>query len=728
IEYSTTQGFTPGTGTAVASTNISGGSYSSNLTGLTPCTNYYYVAYGTNDGGTSYGSEDSFESGTIAAPVGTVPSTINQDSFTATWDAVGGASGYRLDVSTLPGFGTTGPVNLEEGFDGGRAGLPAGWSHSGLGTDYTTAGNFGASSPSLKFDTSTDQLLTGLLSGPATSLSFWYKGQGTAASASALLIEGYDGSGWSTLGNLTAIANNFVGTWSTTLNAGDNYVQFRFTYTKVLGNLAFDDLAIDYTALIPSFVPGYNDLAVAGISQSVTGLEPSTTYYYRVRVETGSCVSGNSNTIAVTTLACPGNSFIVAINTDANGDQTSWAVLDENDAYVAFGGPYPGQNNTLVTETICIGTSPVSACYQFHLYDSFGDGLSGVGNWQLRSVDGRVLLGDDFTNGYESPSSPPLNPSYGANHSFCLPPGPANIAPSECGIFNNMLGNKVYANKVTGAANYQFEFSDPDAGFMRRIARPYNYVHFWDMVTNPLVPGVKYFARVRTDRDGPMLQAHFGGGCEMGISLPLVVTCTQLISAPAYGHSCNETRTFNTNNSFIYAKPVQGATEYQFRIINTNEGYDQTFIRSTYILQLKWNNTVAPPLINGNTYNVEMNVKVNGLYSGFCASTCNITIDNGGNRSEASMVQTSGTATMWPNPVRDGQVNLNIDGLVDADQTITIDIKDVYGKQVFGQEFGNSGERFNTILNLSSEIASGVYMVSITVNGQSTVQRLSVIR
>src|SRR5690606_34616459 len=112
--------------------------------------------------------------------------------------------------------------------------------------------------------------------------------------------------------------------------------------------------------------------------------------------------------------------------------------------------------------------------------------------------DGKVLLGDDFANGSRSPTAIPANASY-TQHSFCLPTGPANIAPTECGIFNNALGNKVYANKVIGASNYQFEFSDPDAGFMRRIARPYNYVHFWDMVTNPLIPGVKYFARVRTD-------------------------------------------------------------------------------------------------------------------------------------------------------------------------------------------------------------------------------------
>ena len=52
----------------------------------------------------------------------------------------------------------------------------------------------------------------------------------------------------------------------------------------------------------------------------------------------------------------------------------------------------------------------------------------------------------------------------------------------------------------------------------------------------------------------------------------------------------------------------------------------------------------------------------------------------------------------------------------------------IYGKQVFAKEFGNSGEHFTTILDLPGDIASGVYMVNIVVNGQHSVQRLSIIK
>ena len=59
IEYSTTS-FTPGTGTQVASTNLSGSSFSVALSGLTPSTTYYYVVYVTTANGTVYGTVQTF--------------------------------------------------------------------------------------------------------------------------------------------------------------------------------------------------------------------------------------------------------------------------------------------------------------------------------------------------------------------------------------------------------------------------------------------------------------------------------------------------------------------------------------------------------------------------------------------------------------------------------------------------------------------------------------------
>ncbi|HEV7782104.1 MAG TPA: lamin tail domain-containing protein [Chitinophagaceae bacterium] len=109
IEYSTTNGFPNGGGTAVASTNLAGGNFTSALSGLTANTTYYYHAYATNAGGTSYGVQQSF---TTAAPIlsvtalnpfGTVcvNTTAGPNSFTITGT---GLSNVTIQVGALTGF------------------------------------------------------------------------------------------------------------------------------------------------------------------------------------------------------------------------------------------------------------------------------------------------------------------------------------------------------------------------------------------------------------------------------------------------------------------------------------------------------------------------------------------------------------------------------------------------------------------------------------------------
>jgi len=64
FEYSLTSGFI--NGTVVPSTNVSAGVFTAPLTSLAPATTYYFKAFATNGGGTSYGTQSSF---TTAVPV-----------------------------------------------------------------------------------------------------------------------------------------------------------------------------------------------------------------------------------------------------------------------------------------------------------------------------------------------------------------------------------------------------------------------------------------------------------------------------------------------------------------------------------------------------------------------------------------------------------------------------------------------------------------------------------
>ncbi len=114
-----------------------------------------------------------------------------------------------------------------------------------------------------------------------------------------MLVEGSsDGTTWTTVENI----NNLPTTGTTkTYNNVSGYNRFRFTYTKSSGNLAFDDVYVNYSTTTPSFVTGYNDLSVSGTSQSVTGLTANTTYYYRVRATSTNSTSANSNVVTVVT-------------------------------------------------------------------------------------------------------------------------------------------------------------------------------------------------------------------------------------------------------------------------------------------------------------------------------------------------------------------------------------------------------------------------------------------
>ena len=81
--------------------------------------------------------------------------------------------------------------------------------------------------------------------------------------------------------------------------------------------------------------------------------------------------------------------------------------------------------------------------------------------------------------------------------------------------------------------------------------------------------------------------------------------------------------------------------------------------------------------------------------------------------------------TLWPNPVRDGNVHLMVDGLTEADQRITVDMYDMFGKRVIAQAYENTGEQLNTTLEVDG-LAAGVYVVHISTGERSYTERISV--
>jgi hypothetical protein len=254
IEYSTTNGFPNGTGTPVASTNLAGGNFSSSLTGLAPATTYYYHAYATNSGGTSYGAQQSF---TTATPVLTVTAltgfgsvctntTVGPNSFIIS--STGLAAG-NISVGALAGYTYS---------------TTAGGTYTNTLTITQAGGPFNQT-VYVKFTPTVVQSYNGNIvvnGGGATAVNVAVTGAGVSTTPTVVT------------GAATAITTNSV------VLAGT---------TTANGCTPLTELGFEYSG-INNFTPGNGTKVLAdnGIfTAQVTGLVQGATYYYRAYAKNG---------------------------------------------------------------------------------------------------------------------------------------------------------------------------------------------------------------------------------------------------------------------------------------------------------------------------------------------------------------------------------------------------------------------------------------------------------
>lgn len=457
------------------------------------------------------------------------------------------------------------------------------------------------------------------------------------------------------------------------------------------------------------------------------------------------------NTVS-STFDSAGESVVIEITQDRFGSDMTWEVYDALEiAPIASGGPYtdlPANGVTVHSGTYCLPTI-FGNCFSLRLYDSFGDGLCcsyGAGGWRVLTGQGDVLIQDAFhgsgtltgssvVDGSQSPALG-LNPTY-TGHEFCLPKGPTSIEAGECNVFTNTLGSKVYTTAAPGSGPYQFEFLDPDAAYRRRISVTNRYVKLSQLQTVPLVAGTHYFVRSRRDamNDG-FLNDNWGSGCNMGLDPAAVPGCSQLINdTDIPTHSCGVTRSFGYSDK-IWAVPVLGATQYRFRFVGALDQDGPTgplaplpgtrvITVNTYVRVLNW---ASYTLVDGETYNVDVEVFVNGQWSGYCGSVCTVTIDNpafAGGGLNAVAAEGARAFELYPNPVKDGRVIVKVEGLNTDIPQVTIDVRDVFGKLVHSKTIPTGGgDAINTVLELDRGIASGLYTVELTTGEGRYVRQL----
>lgn len=219
--------------------------------------------------------------------------------FTATWDFVEGATGYRLDVSQSETFTSGSGANLlDVNFDGGSS-LPGGWSDGGS-DNWSNSAHY-SSAPNCRAFGPNDTLETPTVDNPS-ELRFYADSSGGGNGNTATVSYSIAGGSWQLLESFVVGTGGNVGIIDLSTSpdlTGQSDVRFRFESTFFTWYL--DDVVVA-GASGPGFVTGYDDRAVGDVRfHAVEGLDADTVYYFRVRAENEDGVSENSATGAVQT-------------------------------------------------------------------------------------------------------------------------------------------------------------------------------------------------------------------------------------------------------------------------------------------------------------------------------------------------------------------------------------------------------------------------------------------
>ncbi len=483
---------------------------------------------------------------------------------------------------------------------------------------------------------------------------------------------------------------------------------------------------------------------------------------------------GELNANCVCAAATCTQNLTIEFQSDQNPGQNTWElreqgtnVLVRQDLVIAaVGVPFGiGTANTCVP----------NGCYYLRVLDSGGDGMSvgANGGYTLRS--GAVLPGSlpsnqriiDNRNNFLGGSVSQIAGGEG----FCVPFGSTTTGIyTACDKLDWLASGEYYVcSPMTAVSNlwnagnlpaeaitgYEFWFFNPNGGYSFRKFRSHDVsdgfspdnatrachikINNW-AAGNQIPANVLMNVRVRTRVNG--VYGQWGTTCRFKID-PVRAACplTKLMDIPGDPNlSCGSTRVWGTGN-FIHARPVTGATQYQWRFRIDGESFISIRTTTTYFVQLNW---VTLPLQDGKTYQVEVRAYKNGAWCidaptpTFCGfsnpcftqwgTVCDLTIDNspanGGNENSLTAEEPSAGLRMYPNPNRGDQLYLQLDAVEAGVTTVSVDIFDLTGKRVSARTIAVNDSFIKTVLDLDGNMASGMYMVNITAGEKTYTERL----
>jgi hypothetical protein len=271
---------------------------------------------------------------------------------------------------------------------------------------------------------------------------------------------------------------------------------------------------------------------------------------------------------------------------------------------------------------------------------------------------------------------------------------------------------------------YQYWIFNPDGGYNRRITLNHTQgagpagptrcatLSLSSIVTFPVPQYVLLNIRVRGLVNGVFNE--FGPACRMKINPNIPCVATQLTTTATPVISCGQTGVIIAGG-VLWANNVTYANKYQFQF--SRPGYLRNVSSNTRALTLSvWS---VLPLQCGLTYDVKVRPSYDGGIT-WCpfGTICQITTENcapfaGGSQHIGTQNSTDGF-TMWPNPNRDNQLYLAVEGLEEDLTTATVEINDLFGKLVRRETIAlNGATSINTVMELDASMANGVYTVTV---------------
>ena len=255
-------------------------------------------------------------------------------SFFANWEKVNDAELYYMTLYKIEDSPSE-LVQSFEKFNDASAITEEGW-YANFSATTTAVKSLGARS--VLFKASQDTLISQRYVLPVTELSYWLSAAYVASSdvtvGGELLLEAFDGEAWHEVPNgMVDVQRSTKGTQSYKFTEGDNYVQFRLSYTHLGGD---NGVAVDaFTAVCEkSVVYLYKNREKSMNSDSeptfyITGLDPNTKYYYQLQ-----CTDLDKGCEEhLTALSAP----IVVETLDGQPlDSKQFTVAYENGEYVAY--------------------------------------------------------------------------------------------------------------------------------------------------------------------------------------------------------------------------------------------------------------------------------------------------------------------------------------------------------------------------------------------------------